>query len=180
MIKEVILTEKNKMKFTDVIYENFRHLEEIKKLKHNKREIKRILNNTDSFTYFIYSEKNIVIGYLLGEILNLDKHGLTYYITYIFVSTSHRKQGFGSKIVNMIIEKAKSNNADYIALTCNITEKSVYDFYKNKGFEIDPILNTYDQYNVLSLSLTNSTPSTSCFAHTIIKVKCETPGALNY
>jgi ribosomal protein S18 acetylase RimI-like enzyme len=52
-------------------------------------------------------------------------------ITYLFVKQSHRKSGYGRKLVDMALAKMKDNGCDYVSVTSS-TEAA--PFYRALGF----------------------------------------------
>lgn len=136
----------------EIIYQNFIHLSNIKRLKHNKNEIYRLLLDDNMIGYIVYEGK-YAIAYLIGEIKILYDGRKIYYITYLYVLRSYRSQYIGTILMEYIINKCYKLHIRYIILTCDIYNKKIYNFYKKFGFQVDIILRTNDRYEVLVLYL---------------------------
>jgi ribosomal protein S18 acetylase RimI-like enzyme len=143
---------KNINEFIKMVYENFIDLIEYKSLNHNKREIYRLLNDK-KFVGILLLYENKLIGYLLGEFINLNDGRFCYYISYIFVSFSYRNKGFASKMLDKIFDVVKKTNCTIIVLTMDTDNHQLLEFYMKRGFYFDILLRKYDRHDVLSLNL---------------------------
>lgn len=134
--------------FCDTIYNNFKELTRYQNLKHNKKEIMRIIKSPQSVIIFkLYKGK--IIGYVLGEIMKLNDGRTVFYVTYIFTSQIFRSKGIASELMNKITKIVDEKNLDGIMLTCDSENFEVYSFYEKRGFMPDLVLRTYDKFEVL-------------------------------
>lgn len=143
---------KNINEFIKMVYENFIDLIEDESLNHNEKEIYRLLNN-DNFVGILLLDEYKLVGYTLGEFMNLNDGRFCYYISYIFVSISYRNNGLASKMLNRIFDIAKQTNCSTIVLTMDTDNIELLDFYTKRGFSLDILLRKYTKHDVLSLSL---------------------------
>ena len=142
------LSENKKQLFTDLIYHNFIKISSYEQLKHNKHEIYNLLSKSSHF-FIVYMIHNKILGYILGEIINLEKEKILF-ITYIFTSPNHRNKGLGHKLMNHIEKYASFNNCLKIMLTCDTEDKKLYEWYLKMGFIPDMHFRTYDRFDTLS------------------------------
>jgi Acetyltransferases len=139
-------------RFTKTIYKNFIELSSEPKLKHNLKEINRLLTSNNTIGLFIFNGRK-VIGYLIGEIIKLNDGRTVLYISYLYIAARYRCNGFGTILLNQYIDLAKKINMDAIVLICDTDNQRVLDFYLLKGFMYDIYLRRYDKYDVISLNL---------------------------
>ena len=142
------LSNKKKKIFTDIIYQNFIKIAPIEKLKHNKNEIYNLVNK-QNYYFFVYVIDNKILGYVIGEIMSIDKDQIIY-VTYIYISPNHRKKGIGHQLMNKVLEYGSSKDCYKIMLTCDTEDKKVYNWYLKMGFMPDMNFRTYDRYDILS------------------------------
>lgn len=134
--------------FGNTIFNNFKELVQYPKLKHNINEIMRVIKSPRSVIMFkMYKGK--IIGYLLGEIMNLTDGRNVFYITYIFTSPHFRGKGIASELMKTVSNIVVQQSLDGILLTCDSEDTDVYSFYEKRGFMPDLVLRTYDKFEVL-------------------------------
>jgi ribosomal protein S18 acetylase RimI-like enzyme len=134
--------------FGQTIFNNFRELVQYPKLKHNMKEIMRVIKSPRSIIMFkMYKGK--IIGYVLGEIMNLNDGRNVFYITYIFTSPHFRGKGIASELMKTVSNIVEQQSLDGILLTCDSEDTEVYSFYEKRGFMPDLNLRTYDKFEVL-------------------------------
>lgn len=148
-----IVSQKEKAKyklvyFGNTILNNFIELSQYPNLNHNLKEIMRVIKSQKSIIMFKMF-KGKIIGYMLGEILNLNDGRNVFYITYIYTSPVFRGKGIASQFLNKISEIVRSKSLDGILLTCNSEDQEVYTFYEKRGFMPDLVLRTYDKFEVM-------------------------------
>lgn len=134
--------------FIDVIYNNFLNLDKQEGLKHTKDEIKRLLTS-QSMVGFLVHDKDILVGYIVGEQINLNDGRLVFYITYIYTAKKYRNKGLGEKLVKYILQKVKKIGLSFVVLKCDGTNEKVCKFYSKRGFVPDPVLSSNGKHKVL-------------------------------
>jgi len=150
--RDLLPMRENTTHFTDVIYNNFLNLRRNKDLKHTKTEISRLLVSQKMYGFLIYNNA-ILIGYLVGEMLNLNDGRLVYYINYLYVAKKYRKKGLGEQLVKLALRKSENIGLSFVVLTCDTYNQHVCEFYKKRGFILDPILSKGAQYDVFTYYL---------------------------
>jgi ribosomal protein S18 acetylase RimI-like enzyme len=112
------------------------------------KEIMRVIKSPRSIIMFkMYKGK--IIGYVLGEIMNLNDGRNVFYITYIFTSPHFRGKGIASELMKTVSNIVEQQSLDGILLTCDSEDTEVYSFYEKRGFMPDLNLRTYDKFEVL-------------------------------
>lgn len=135
--------------FASLVFKNFINLSNDKSLNHNLNEIYRLIKSPNFFGYFAkYNEK--IVGYLLGEIIQLNDGRKVLYINYLFVSPYFRNSGIASYLLKYAISFAKNTGLDAVMLTCDTYNIKLHDFYFKRGFTIDNILAKYKRHDILS------------------------------
>jgi GNAT superfamily N-acetyltransferase len=142
-----ITPEKSK-KLVDMVYRNFLDLTDYPELKHNKKELTRLVTSNKSKTIFIIV-KNKIAAYVIGEVLELIDGRQVFYINYLFTAKQFRKKGFASKLMDYIDEIVVKLNYDGIMLTCDTENYEVYNFYLSRRFFPDLILRQYKKHDVM-------------------------------
>jgi diamine N-acetyltransferase len=79
------------------------------------------------------------LGYAWIEIRNYPENAFkkaypSVYVHQISISESHRKKGYGSKLMEEIYHIAKTNHIDMIELDYWCDNHSAKEFYKKQGF----------------------------------------------
>lgn len=80
--------------------------------------------------YFIYMEKSNIIGFI-----NYYDMYERFELSYIEVKEEYRNQKIGSKLIEHLIEIAKSKNIDNITLEVNINNIYAIKLYEKYGFK---------------------------------------------
>jgi GNAT superfamily N-acetyltransferase len=135
-------------KFVDVIFDNFKDIENNKQLNHNTNEITRILISPKSITILCVYDKQI-IGYLIGELTVVDDLKQLMHIMYIFTSPAHRSKGIATYLLNLIGKYARELNINTLSLTFDTYNKHLEKFYLNNNFIYDSNLRSYQRYDML-------------------------------
>ena len=99
--------------------------------------LKAELENPNS-CYFVALQNNNVVGFA-GIWKSVDDC----HITDIVVKKDFRRHGIGSKLLEKLIKKAKSENANSITLEVDSTNIPAQELYKKYGFEILGIRKKY-------------------------------------
>jgi ribosomal protein S18 acetylase RimI-like enzyme len=137
--------------FTDIVFDNFHHLNNVPHLHHTKAEIKKVLMSKKFLGLFVFNSESKIIGYLIGEFMTLNDGRKIYYVSYFYVVTKYRKLGIGSHLINAIINKCKLREIPTIVLTCDSENDNIYNYYLTKGFMPDSKLRTHGKYEIMSL-----------------------------
>lgn len=145
------ISPKKKQIFTELIYSNFFYLTQFPKLKHTMEEIKDIFDDNDSF-FIIYLDHKKILGYILGKKMTLNKRNVLF-VTYIFTSPNHRKNGIGHLMMNYLEKYGNNIKYNGIMLTCDTDNNIVYDWYLKMGYMPDMEYRTYDRHDTLYKSL---------------------------
>ena len=136
-------------KLCEVIYYNFKELEQKSELKHNKREIKKTINDKNSFVVLYIDEKmKKILGYVTCSEMILSDGRKVIYISYIYVSKKLRESGVGSKLIDICKNICSEKNCDGILLTCDTENEKLVEFYQKRGFMLDFMLRQYTRHDV--------------------------------
>lgn len=138
--------------FADIIHNHFLYLSQRPELQHNVYEIRRLLSGNDTISFVVYDNDKI-IAYLIGEIKHLNDGRTAYYVSYLYVCQKYRNKKIGTKLMKIVINKAKESDIRYVILTCDTNDKKVYEFYQKLGFMPDHILRNYGRHEVMTLYL---------------------------
>lgn len=138
--------------FIDIIYKNFQYISNESHLNHTKHEIGRILSSPNLYGLLAYHEGKI-IGYMVGEFMNLNDGRNVYYISYFYVIKKYRGMKIGSRMMENIMIMVKKVGREYIVLTCDTRNKELVGFYKRFGFMKDILLQTMKSHDVFSVRL---------------------------
>ncbi len=88
------------------------------------------VNDSPFRKYFIYEEKNIIIGYIVVDII-YDRIE----IIDIFVEPSKRHRKIGTNMLKYIVDLAQSSNILNITLEVNINNVYAIKLYENLEFK---------------------------------------------
>ena len=84
---------------------------------------------------FLILEKDKEVGQARLYILKNDFHPEPFgFIEYVYIKEECRGKGYGSKLMNLLIEKAKENKCYKLICTSRFTMPKVHNFYKKLGF----------------------------------------------
>ena len=84
---------------------------------------------------FLILEKNKEVGRARLYVLKNDLHPEPFgFIEDVYIKEECRGKGYGSKLVNLLIEKAKENKCYKLICTSRFTRPEVHNFYKKLGF----------------------------------------------
>ncbi len=93
--------------------------------------LSQIKSSNETTTFFVAKSENKIVGY--GGIYTVLDEG---YITNIAVLPEFRKKGFGTKIVNKIIDFSKEKALKFVTLEVRVSNTDAINLYKSFGFEI--------------------------------------------
>jgi len=141
------LQKQDKSLLVNTIYENFAPLNDDPRLNHNKFEITKILNS-DGVILFLILDNNKIVGYLLGEIMDLQDTRHVLFISYIYVVKFMRNKKLGCKLMSIAISYAIEQRSDGIMLIYNTSDKRLERFYDKYGFMLDFHLRRYELHDV--------------------------------
>ena len=135
-------------KFTEAIYANFIELKDYPELKHNRKELMRLLCSKKNKVIFIGVDKKIA-AYLIADVIDLVDGRRVLYINYLFTAKQFRKKGFASRLMEYVETLAKEFKYDGVMLTCDTENEKVHNFYLTRGFFPDLVLRQYKRHDVL-------------------------------
>lgn len=98
--------------------------------KFKKYKIKNDFEQNIFSKYFIYMEKSNIIGFI-----NYYDVYERFELSYIEVKEEYRNQKVGSKLIEHLIEIAKSKNVDNITLEVNVNNIYAIKLYEKYGFK---------------------------------------------
>lgn len=150
VLSSFFMNKKGLDSFINAVFNNFIELVNQPKLLHTKPDIYKLLMSPNFRGYLVYYNKSIV-AYLLGELKTLADGRKVFFINYLFVAPSSRKQGIASKLLNSVNGYVHQNSYDAVMLICDTENPKVYDYYLKRGFMLDLVLRRYERYDVLSL-----------------------------
>lgn len=103
------------------------------------KKIKNTLLNNNNTIYNIFLNKYNKIGSL---VINWN----TCEILYISIIKCFRSKGYGKKTIDLIIEKARKSNKEYIIVGTGNSSLDNIVFYQKCGFRFDSIRKNYFSY----------------------------------
>lgn len=99
-------------------------------LMYNKKQIAFELDN--DFTWLLIKQDNDFIGYASYSILNNKK----YKLHKIYIYPNLHGKGYGSQLLNFIIDDIKSKGGNKLSLNVNKYNTKSIKFYEKNGFKI--------------------------------------------
>ena len=117
MIREVILNDAF-----------FNQLDSLVKFSFSYNLEEDLKNNIFS-KYFIYEEKNNIIGFI-----NYSDLYDRFELNYIYVKEEFRNNGIASKLMDKMIEIGNNKNIDNITLEVNVNNEGAIGLYKKYNF----------------------------------------------
>lgn len=157
MKNKVIIKEikniKNKELLIHTLYKDFDYLKDDPMLGHTVEELSRLVNDEKFCSLFAFNEQNKMIGYLIGEVKQLQDSRMVYYISYLYVLPDYRGFKIGSKLIEMVIRNCENYGYKFVMLKCDTTKQKIVDLYTKFGFSKDPLLSSNDRHCVYSLFL---------------------------
>lgn len=141
------LKNQNKTLLINNIYKNFLELSSNPKLNHSKSEIQKILDS-EGVVLFLILDNNKIIGYLLGEVIDLQDLRHVLFISYIYVVKFMRNKKLGCKLMSYAISYGIEQRCDGIMLIYNTSDRKLERFYDKYGFMLDFHLRRYEKHDV--------------------------------
>ena len=84
---------------------------------------------------FLILEKDQEVGQARLYVLKNDFHPEPFgFIEYVYVKEKCRGKGYGTKLMKLLIEKAKESKCYKLICTSRFARPGVHDFYKKLGF----------------------------------------------
>lgn len=101
-----------------------------------------IFLNSSNKIIFVSEYQNVIVGYILCEIKNDTR---LIHVMSFAVLPKCRQHGIGTKLMNKVIEYAKSINYQSVSLFVHVENIKGISFYKKNGFLIvETLLNFYN------------------------------------
>jgi len=135
--------------FTYTIYRNFDYYKDDLITHHTINDINQLLKSKNMYCLLVYNIKHQLIAYLIGEIIKLDNKTV-FFINYLYVIQKYRNLGSGSKLLNIVISKAKQWKINGIMLLYNSTNDYLTNFFANRNFHVDETYKRNERYEILS------------------------------
>jgi ribosomal protein S18 acetylase RimI-like enzyme len=149
-INSIYFSKVNVNPFIDLIYNNFINLSKYPSLKHTKHDINKLLKSPGMRGYVTTVKNNKLLGYLIGEVIQLADRRKVFYISYLYIAKRFRNKKIGSKLMDTVISTFRSKY-DGIMLTCDTDDLKVFEFYQKKGFMLDLMLRQFNRHDVMFL-----------------------------
>jgi GNAT superfamily N-acetyltransferase len=99
----------------------------------------QMVNDKDYFNCFVAVEKNKIVGFASYFIAYYSWTGKTVYLDDLYVSEKYRGLGFGSKLLDKIIETAREENCSKVKWQVSNWNDKAIGFYKMRGATIDDV-----------------------------------------
>jgi GNAT superfamily N-acetyltransferase len=90
----------------------------------------------DDTTVFLIKIDSTTIGYVLleeGERPSREHSEYTKIVD-LFVEADYRNQGHGSEVIDLLKERAREGNSDYLEVSCEWNNVDARRFYEDTGF----------------------------------------------
>jgi len=152
IIPGTTLMHKNTHVLEKIIYENFVHLANNRELSHTIDNIHKLFNSTSSF-FLSASIDGALIGYILGEYINLrhmnNADGRTVcYISYIYVASNYRGKSIATNMMKILLSDESNDTINGWMLVFDTHKKHLAQFYSKFGFKPDILYKKYSQHEV--------------------------------
>jgi GNAT superfamily N-acetyltransferase len=99
----------------------------------------QMIKDKDYFNCFIAVDKNKVVGFATYFIAYYSWTGKAVYLDDLYVLKEYRGLGTGSKLLDKVIEAAKSENCIKVKWQVSNWNKKAIEFYKMRGATIDEV-----------------------------------------
>lgn len=141
------LQKKDIRKFVEVIYRNFEEIAKVKKLNHNRTQIKKYITS-DTALIIIATYNNEIISYGIADLVLYNNRKLMH-IYYLFTSPAYRNKGVATYLINQIQEYASEYKCSALSLTFDTYNKQLSKYYETNGFTFDPDLRSKQRYDMI-------------------------------
>ncbi len=137
-MNKVVLKEINEGNFSDIIKLSDT-LEDFQK----RCVAPNVISLAQAYIYYdtawpraIYLD-DIVIGFVMlslddSDIVEADQPA--YYLWRFMIAKQFQAKGYGKKVLDLLIEKCREDNIEYLYTSCNMDTDQPYNFYINYGF----------------------------------------------
>ena len=114
---------------------------------------------SNGFEYYLIKENHIPVGYF-G--IQINKSTGEMILSKLYILKSERGKGFGTKAMEMIIDRAKDLKIIRIILTVNRKNERTINLYKKSGFvKTKDLVNQFENgHTILDDEMTKTFPST--------------------
>ena len=107
---------------------------------YDREEIRRVyeevLEDDDSFAFFIVDETGKSHGFCHGDYFNTFwKSGLTCYVSSLITNEEDRGRGYGKQLLDHAVELAKKRGCKAVTLDSGLPRVQAHGFYERYGFE---------------------------------------------
>lgn len=120
----------------------YKHDEDFEAMIHIEEGVKSLLRNESLATpYFIKMGEERVGYVILTKYHSVEKGGVTIYIDELYVEDRHRKKGIGGKVMEEIMQLARTLGAKTLWAQTETYNKAAQSFFQGHGFRQNPYLN---------------------------------------
>jgi GNAT superfamily N-acetyltransferase len=89
--------------------------------------------------FVVERESGELVGYTTYFYAYFTWIGKSMYMDDLYVKPEHRGKGLGQKLINSVIEKAKSDNCKKVRWQVSEWNKNAIEFYKSLGAMVDAV-----------------------------------------
>lgn len=120
----------------------YKHDEDFEAMINIEEGVKSLLRNESLATpYFIQMGEERVGYVILTRYHSVEKGGLTIYIDELYVEDRYRKKGIGSKVMDEIMQLARTLGARTLWAQTETYNKAAQSFFSGHGFRQNQYLN---------------------------------------
>ncbi|MFM8270346.1 MAG: GNAT family N-acetyltransferase [Pseudomonadota bacterium] len=120
----------------------YKHDEDFEAMINIEEGVKSLLRNESLATpYFIQMGEERVGYVILTRYHSVEKGGLTIYIDELYVEDRYRKKGIGGKVMEEIMQLARTLGAKTLWAQTETYNKAAQSFFKGNGFRQNSYLN---------------------------------------
>ena len=94
--------------------------------------------------FVVVNESAAIIGYVTYFYAYYTWIGKSMYMDDLYVKQDYRGKGIGTKLINKVIEKAKTDKCNKLRWQVAEWNKPAIDFYKNLGAIVDSVESNCD------------------------------------
>lgn len=132
---EEIILRAAKLTDTDSIYDKICELEQEKLNKNQFEDIFKQNLSKRNIYYIVAEYQGKLVGFMSLYIQNLLHHGgAVAEIQELFVDTTLRGKGLGTKLIEYARKISKMNKCVTFEVSCNLKRESTHVFYEKSGF----------------------------------------------
>lgn len=145
--KFTVLTNIDKL--SKIIFFNFIELQNQPDIQFSVKDISDSLASENVLGWFLLDNDNKIVGYLIGNIKDINDGRVVYYIGYFYIIQKYRNYGLGKKMLLTALDYVTTINIKFVMLMSKKDSKA-YEMYRKYGFMIDPLIKLNNRnYNVL-------------------------------